>query len=86
MIVEQKRRELERTATKKLKDQQLVCSICGKNLPAENLADHSTYCRRRMELRKEIDNIHTSIGNDVFNAIQNFREMSTKSRILKYYL
>lgn len=83
MILDQKRKELVESANKKLKNQQVTCCICAMNVPAEKLADHSTNCRKRMELKKEISNLSTVIGNDIFTAVQNFREMNTKSLVIK---
>lgn len=82
-VLAEKRKELEESGMKKLKSQQLVCSICGKSVAAEELTEHSKNCRRKMELTKELMKLNKSIEEDVFKASRYFRFINSKAHSAK---
>lgn len=83
-IIEEKRKELEADLSIKLKNSKLPCKICAAQIVAEKLPEHSTNCREKNELNRKIANMNSKINNDIFEALQTSRGLSTNNVIAMY--
>lgn len=56
----------------------MVCKICAQKIKMDKMQEHSRLCRRRVELKKEMRDLDTKIGDVVFDSFLASRTLQTK--------
>jgi transcription initiation factor TFIIIB Brf1 subunit/transcription initiation factor TFIIB len=74
---------------KKYQEKTMACKICGSMLKLDALKEHTSLCRHRAELTKELKEIDSKLNDKLFDSIMKTREANTNliletRQLLKY--